>query len=101
VRGEALQEADPAVDLSAVFRESRDHGLESRNLEAIASEWAPRLGLGEEEVRSYLTDNIHYRLDALCIEGLRLFYEYAAELRLLPTAPEVRFWHASQLIAES
>lgn len=101
VRGEALQEADPALDLAAVFRESRDHGLEKTNLEAIASGWAPRLGLSQDDVRSYLTENIHYRLDASCLEGLRLFYGYAAELGLLPGAPELRFVHTSQLIAES
>ena len=101
VRGEAVQEADPALDLAAIFRESRDHGLKGMNLDAIASEWAPRLGLSEDDVRSYLIENIHYRLDASCLEGLRLFYGYAAELGLLPGAPEMRFVHTSQLIAKS
>jgi chorismate dehydratase len=101
VRGAALREADPERDLGAVFRESRDHGLEDVNLAQIASEWAPRVGLDESEVQSYLTENIHYRLDAGCLEGLRLFYRYAAEIGVLPAAPEMRFVHTSQLIAES
>jgi chorismate dehydratase len=101
VRGEALREADPALDLPAIFRESRDHGLERKNLDGIASEWAPRLRLSEEDVRSYLTENIYYRLDASCLAGLRLFYQYAAELELLPGAPEIRYVPTSQLIAES
>lgn len=101
VRGEALPEADPALDLAAVFRESRDHGLEDANLDQIAREWAPRLGLSEGDIRSYLTENIHYRLDAGCLEGLRLFYQHAEAIGVLPSAPELRFVHTSQLAAES
>jgi chorismate dehydratase len=91
LRGAALQDADPAIDLSAVFRDSRDHGLVSENLEVISRNWAPRLALSETDVHSYLTENIHYQLDAGCIEGLQLFYRYAAELGVLPSAPELRF----------
>ena len=91
VRGKALQEADPALDLAAVFRASRDHGLEAQNLEQIMREWAPRLELSEGGVREYLTENIHYQLDAGCLDGLRLFYKYAAEIGALPAAPELQF----------
>lgn len=91
VRGDALPQADPALDLPAVFRDSRDHGLESRNLDQIAREWGTRLDLSEDAVRSYLTENIHYQLDAGCIEGLQLFYRYAAEISALPPAPELQF----------
>ena len=91
VRGEALKEADPSLDLAAVFRESRDHGLEPSSLSTIAREWSARLNLTEGDVRLYLTQNIHYRLDAECLEGLQLFYRYAAEIGALPAAPELRF----------
>ncbi len=91
VRGEALREADPALDLTAVFRDSRDRGLEAQNLEQIVREWAPRLGLSQNGVREYLTESIHYQLDAGCLEGLRLFYQYAAEIGALPAAPELQF----------
>ena len=91
VRGEALREADPALDLAAIFRDSRDHGLQPQNLEQIVQEWAPRLGLSEHGVREYLTESIHYQLDAGCLEGLRLFYQYAAEIGALPSAPGLRF----------
>src|ERR1051326_4988398 len=37
------------------FAESRDHGLEPRNLDVLACEWAPRVGISESEVRAYLT----------------------------------------------
>jgi chorismate dehydratase len=91
VRGDALSEADPALDLAAIFRDSRDHGLEPASLEQIAGEWAPRIGLSEQDVRSYLTANIHYHLDGECLEGLRLFYRYGTEIGALPSAPELRF----------
>jgi len=41
-------------------------------------------GLSETEVRSYLTENIYYQLDAGCLEGLQLFYRYTAEIGALP-----------------
>jgi chorismate dehydratase len=99
VREAALREADPAIDVAAMFRESRDHGLIPENLEVISSEWGPRVGLSEADVRSYLNDNIYYRLDSGCLEGLRLFYRYAAELGLLPGAPELRFTQTSRALA--
>jgi chorismate dehydratase len=91
IREEALQEADPAQDLSAIFQSSRDHGLLPENLNLIAREWAPRLGISESDARSYLTENIYYHLDAECMEGLKLFYRYAAEIGALPPAPKMLF----------
>lgn len=91
VREEALQEADPAEDLSAIFQISRDRGLLPENVSYLAREWAPRLGISETDARSYLTDNIYYHLDADCLEGLQLFYRYAAEIGALPPAPEMLF----------
>src|ERR1700756_2520550 len=99
VRGEALLEADPAQDLAAVFRDSRDHGLEAQNLDKIVQEWAPRLGLSENGVREYLTENIHYQLDAACVEGLQLFYQYGAEVGALPGSPGLRFVQAAKAFA--
>jgi chorismate dehydratase len=96
VRSASLPEAEPALDLPAVFQQSRDHGLEPSSLDQISSEWATRLGLGEADVRSYLTDNICYQLDAPCLEGLQLFYRYAAEIGVLPVAPPIRFLHTAK-----
>jgi chorismate dehydratase len=81
----------PEPDLAQVFQQSRDHGLEPASLDQIARKWAPRLGLKESAVRSYLTENIYYHLDAACLEGLQLFYRYASEIGALPAAPEMRF----------
>jgi len=91
IREQALREAQSSLDLAHIFQQSRDHGLAPASLDQIASEWSPRLGLSEASIRSYLTENIHYQLDPACLEGLQLFYRYAAEIGALPPAPEVRF----------
>ena len=90
IRKQALAGRDGAA-IAEVFKKSRDHGLLPKNLEAIAQEWAPRLGLTVEVVRVYLTHNIHYYLDPPCLEGLRLYYRLAAEIGALPQAPEFQF----------
>src|SRR6185312_15106064 len=77
VRQAALTDAPSSLDLAAVFQLSRDHGLQAESLQRIAREWATRLGLSEFAVKTYLTENIHYELDPMCLEGLRLFYRYA------------------------
>ncbi len=91
VREAALKDAPATLDLAGVFQESRDHGLKPDPLQRIAKEWAPRLGLSESDVRRYLTESIHYELDAACLEGLRLFYRYAVECDVLPAAPSLHF----------
>jgi chorismate dehydratase len=99
VRTDVLREPSPSLDLPAVFRRSRDHGLEPSSLNQIAREWAPRLDISEADVRNYLTQNIHYQIDAGCLEGLRLFYRYAAEIGALPAPPELRFVEATKAVA--
>jgi chorismate dehydratase len=91
VRGEALRWAPQSLDLPTIFQRSRDHGLEPFNLDHTAREWAARLAMGEADIRAYLTDNIHYELDAGCLEGLQLFYRYAAEIDALPEVRELQF----------
>ncbi len=90
IRKQALAGRDPAA-IADAFKKSRDHGLSPKNLETIAQEWAPRLGLTVEAVRIYLTHNIHYYLDPPCIEGLELYYQLGAEVGALPQAPELQF----------
>ena len=98
VRGDALPDAAPSLDLASVFQASRDHGLEPASVSQIAREWAPRLNITEADVCRYLTENIHYDLDADCLEGLRLFYRYAAEIGALPSAPELQFVETTKAV---
>jgi len=99
VRQAAMKEVSMPRDLSSMFQESRDRGLLPGSLETIALEWGPRLGLSEASVKSYLTENIHYSLDAACLEGLELFYRYAAECGALPPAPPLHFLKVAQAAA--
>jgi len=90
IRNQSLAGRDSQA-IAEVFKRSRDHGLLQKNLEAIAQEWAPRLGLTIEAIRVYLTHNIHYYLDPPCLEGLKLYYRLGAEVGALPQADGLRF----------
>jgi chorismate dehydratase len=96
VRQAALKDAPRDWDLATVFQESRDHGLMPESLAHIAREWAPRTGLSPQEVKSYLTENIHYSLDPDCLDGMQLFFQFARECRALPPAPRLCFLDAAK-----
>jgi chorismate dehydratase len=83
--------ANAPADLVTIFQTSRDHGTQPESIDRIARSWAGRVGLSEAEVRTYLTENIHYQLDPGCLEGLHLFYRYAAECAALPPALPLQF----------
>jgi chorismate dehydratase len=99
IRLAALANAPAAVDLAAIFQESRDHGLQPANLDRIAEEWSPRLGLSQAGIRAYLTENIYYDFDPACLDGLQLFYRYASECGVLPAAPLLRFLDVAKTAA--
>jgi chorismate dehydratase len=71
------------------FERSRDHGL--AHIEDLAQEWSARIGFSAEAMQKYLTENIYYFLDDACLEGLELFFRYAAELGALAAPPKLRF----------
>lgn len=99
VRREALKHARPDLDLAATFQHSRDHGLLPDSVQQIATNWAPKLGLTEAEIKAYLTENIHYSLDPACVEGMKLFLQYASENGALPPAPDLYFLeHSTALL---
>ncbi len=90
VREDALA-SHPENDIAGIFQRSRDHGLLPDSVHHIGRTWAPRLHLSESDVETYLTQNIYYSLDSECLEGLQLFYRYAAEIGALPSAPKLHF----------
>jgi chorismate dehydratase len=91
VRLDALNRQPPGLNLAEVFQHSRDHGLQPENLAVIAREWSPKLGLEPDDIRHYLTENIHYYLDGDNHAGLQLFLRCAQELDLIREIPELRF----------
>jgi chorismate dehydratase len=91
VRLDALNRQPREIDLAKVFQSSRDHGLLPENIATIAQEWSPKLALSPDDIRQYLTENIHYHLDRDNHVGLQLFLQYAKELDLIKDVPELRF----------
>jgi len=89
VRKAALREFTGNINIARVFQQSRDHGLQ--HVPEIAGAWAPRLSLDQASIQNYLTRNVDYSLDSENIEGLKLFFRYAAECKVLPPAPELDF----------
>jgi len=89
VRKSSLAGTAPDLNITQVFQQSRDHGLQ--HIPEIAQQWAPKLALSKELISEYLTENIDYTLDSENLEGLRLFYRYAAEYGALPPAPDLHF----------
>lgn len=84
--------ADSGLDPDLIredFLSSRDNGL--AHIEDLVTEWSTRIAAPAATIRHYLTQNIHYILDEECIEGMKLFYAYTAELGILPAAPQLRF----------
>src|SRR5207237_9120629 len=80
---------DELSSAAEIFSESRDEGL--KHVREIADQWSPKLSLSSELISDYLRENVHYRLDAQNIAGMELFFKFAAELKVLPRAPELRF----------
>ena len=64
------------------FQESLAFGLE--HVDAIASEAAVEMNLPAADLRRYLLENIDYHLDEENLRGLTRYYEFAAELALIP-----------------
>ena len=91
VRLEALAGQPCGLDLARIFQHSRDHGLQAESIATIAREWSAKLLLSQDDIRHYLTENIHYYLDKENRAGLELFLEYSRELGLIRELPELRF----------
>lgn len=87
IRSPASKNEDLA-HIGEMFSASRDEGLQ--HIEELADEWSERLTFPRDAIVQYLSENIHYRLDEDCVAGMQLFFRYAAELKILPPAPELR-----------
>lgn len=97
VRKAALAGLEPGLNVASIFQESRDAGL--KHIPEIAAEWASRLALPEKLVSDYLVENVDYSLDPENLEGLKLFFRYAAEYNVLPPAPPIQFLEQPKVAA--
>jgi chorismate dehydratase len=75
----------PSVDFAAAKLEGLNH------VQEIAGDYSERLGLPQQELVHYLTDNIRFDLDEDCLRGLRLYYELAHQSGLIEEPAEISF----------
>ena len=61
------------------------------NVKAIAKEWAPRVGISETEVISYLVRNISYSLPPETVAGLNLFFQLSEQFGIIAKLRELSF----------
>ncbi len=85
VRREAVDRLT-AVDFLAVRQEA------TSSLRQIVDESANRLRLPPSYVETYLTQCIHYDLDAECLRGLQRFYELAHRVGLIDSVKPLQFY---------
>lgn len=82
IRDEALNSSADRERLICDLVASRDAGL--AHIEDLADEWAMHIAVPRPTIQTYLSRNIHYILDDECQDGLRRFYQLAADCRVLP-----------------
>ena len=75
------------------FQESLAQGL--LQVDEISAEASREMGLPAADLRRYLSENIDYGLDEENLRGLRHLFKLAAELSLIPGAPEIVMARAS------
>ena len=90
----AMWVARPNVDLdrlAEILAAARDEGV--GQLDQIARREAPLVGISEEQCRSYLRENLRFRLGERERRGLETFRRLAIEHRLAPTGGKLVFHH--------
>jgi chorismate dehydratase len=88
VREDALnQNGIDAQTLVDDLLSSRDRGL--AHIDDLVTEWTARIAVPTATIREYLTTNIHYTLDDLCLHAIEVFYREAAACGALPHVPEL------------
>lgn len=71
------------------FAAARDEGL--NHVGDIAAENETAVGLSREEIRTYLTENIAFRVDEEMRGGLDQYFELARKLKLISSAKPLAF----------
>lgn len=74
---------------SVDFAAARDEGL--ANLNDIERTYVEQIGLSEDEIRSYLTENIVFEVDEEMKRGLKRYFDLAAKHRLIESDRELVF----------
>lgn len=75
------------IDLD--LRAARDEGL--THLDEIIANYAPEIGLGVDDMRTYLSENISYTIDEQMKAGMELYFDLAAKHGLTERKKELRY----------
>ena len=75
----------PPVDFAA----ARDEGLE--RVDEIVSNYLPDIKIGEDEFRTYLSENISYAIDDDLQRGMELYFDLAKKHRLCEDIRELNY----------
>jgi chorismate dehydratase len=71
------------------FAAARDEGL--KNLDEVTDTYVEQIGLADDEIRSYLTENIVFSVDEEMQKGLTLYFELAAKHQLISQAKSLNY----------
>lgn len=71
------------------FASARDEGL--AHIDEIAANYTSEIGLGREEMVTYLTENISFSPDTSMQDGLDLYFKLAEKHGFIQRAEELRF----------
>lgn len=83
------REDDGGEPLAAILTEARRQGED--HIDEVALRYAAQHGFGVEHGRQYLRENLWFRPDEACWEGLERFYSLADEMGYLERRQELRF----------
>lgn len=85
-----MARSDSAEKIRAIdFAAARDEGL--AHVDDIAAENQVVVGLTQEEIRTYLTENIAFRIDEEMRKGLDRYFELASKHQLIANAKPLTF----------
>jgi chorismate dehydratase len=59
------------------FAAARDEG--TAHIDEIVSNYEPKIGIGRDAMRRYLSENISYEPDERMLAGMQLYFELAAK----------------------
>jgi chorismate dehydratase len=76
-------------EVIADFHASKRYGVE--RIREICEAASIKLDMPPRELERYLTENIHFGLEEEYLEGLRLYYERAAALGIIPRGKPLQF----------
>ena len=85
-------QGDLEADCAAIVRDlllAKRQGIEA--IDEIAHQYSAELGLPEDDLLSYLKDNVNFDLDEENIAGMKRFFELAWKWNLIPEIRELRF----------